>query len=193
MPSVTILFQSLQKRFPRQQKFFCGKMPTQMSCLLRRWVKPPIDISSYWQVVQTISKVVSFPQLQAHSACNTKNAKLSFQEGCLMRGPRVVVPRAVRNEMLQVLYAGHPKMKTTKLIVRFQVWWPRNDGDIPNLVRSCRVCQNHQGAPLQLPPTTWPFPEKTWSSLHVDFGGPFQGRYILLIVDASRNVWWSFP
>lgn len=32
--------------------------------------------------------------------------------------------------------------------------------------------------------TPWLFPERPWSRLHVDFGGPFKGHYFLVIVDA---------
>lgn len=30
----------------------------------------------------------------------------------------------------------------------------------------------------------WPFPEKPWSRLHIDFAGPMKNRYLLIVVDA---------
>lgn len=32
--------------------------------------------------------------------------------------------------------------------------------------------------------TPWPFPQRPWSHLHVNFGGPFKGLYFMVLVDA---------
>lgn len=62
---------------------------------------------------------------------------------------------------------------------RSHVWWPHID-DFAHKVKSCAVCQEYQHVQWRL----WPLLEKLWSHLHVDFGGPFEGHYFLLIVDA---------
>ncbi|KAL3208761.1 hypothetical protein MRX96_038843, partial [Rhipicephalus microplus] len=66
-------------------------------------------------------------------------------------------------------------MKKTKIVARSHVWWPGLDQDIARMVQSCQVCQENQRASRHVEITPWPFPEKPWSRLHVEFRGPLQG------------------
>ncbi|CAN7990671.1 unnamed protein product [Ixodes hexagonus] len=40
--------------------------------------------------------------------------KLSLHEGCLLWGSRVVVPKLLQTQVLQLLHAGHPGVEKTK-------------------------------------------------------------------------------
>ena len=42
------------------------------------------------------------------------------------------------------------------------------------------VRQNPQKADLH----PWPYPEKPWSRIHVDYAGPVDNHYFLIIIDA---------
>lgn len=76
------------------------------------------------------------------------------------------------------------ELKKTKMIARCHVWWPGIDSDITDQVKNCATCQTYHKSPRGIPITPWPFPDKPWSRLHVDFGGPFMGHYFLVMVDA---------
>ena len=105
-------------------------------------------------------------------------------EGCVLQGNRVVVPASLRAAVLDLLHESHPGVEKMKLVGRSHVWWPGIDDDITAKVGRCAVCQVHRKAPRAVQQTPWPFPERPWSRLHVDFGGPFQGVYFLVFVDA---------
>lgn len=45
------------------------------------------------------------------------------------------------------------------------------------------MCQQHQRSPKPVQMTPWPYPEEPWPRLHVDFGGPFNGQYFIVLVD----------
>lgn len=145
------------------------------------------------QVVQAVSKGETFPQLPVYSAYNTKSAELSLHEGCLLWGSRVVVPRELRNKVLQLPHAGHPGTEKAKMIARSHVWCPGTDGDITNLVRSCQVFQIHQRALRRLPMTLWPVPERPWSHLHVDLADHFRVIPLLSKWTPFRNGRKSSP
>ena len=49
-------------------------------------------------------------------------------------------------------HAGIVRMKT---IARGYVWWPRMDGDLGELAKSCRTCQGVQKAPAEAPLRPW--------------------------------------
>ncbi|XP_077529547.1 uncharacterized protein LOC144141993 [Haemaphysalis longicornis] len=78
------------------------------------------------------------------------------------------------------------------MVARSHVWWPGLDHDIARMVQSCQVCQENQRASRRVKITPWPFPERPWSRLHVDFGGPFKGHYFLVVVDAFSK-WVEVP
>ncbi|XP_037505943.1 uncharacterized protein K02A2.6-like [Rhipicephalus sanguineus] len=109
----------------------------------------------------------------------TRTNELSLHEGCLLWGARVIVPKSLQSQVLKLLHAGHPGIEKSKMIARSHVWWPGIDNDMTNQVRSCPVCQAHQKSARRIPIMPWPFPDKPWSRIHVDSGGPFMGHYFL--------------
>ena len=51
-------------------------------------------------------------------------------------------------------------------------------------VSSCQMCQESRPAPDRAPLCMWPWPDRAWSRIHVDFAEPTKGRYVLVVVDA---------
>lgn len=136
------------------------------------------------QVVQAVLAGAPLPAGGDWVPFSARCNELSLHEGCLLWGSRVVVPTLLQPQVLQLLHAGHPGVEKTKMIARCHVWWPGIDNAIANGVRDCNVCQAYHKSPRGVAITPWPFPEKPWSRLHVDFGGPFMGHYFLVMVDA---------
>ncbi|XP_037520635.1 uncharacterized protein K02A2.6-like [Rhipicephalus sanguineus] len=71
--------------------------------------------------------------------------------------------------------------------------WPRLGHDIAHMMQSCQVCQEHQRESCLVEITPWPFPQRSWSGLHVDFGGPFKCHYFLVAVDAFPKLVEALP
>ncbi|KAL3225436.1 hypothetical protein MRX96_049222 [Rhipicephalus microplus] len=135
-------------------------------------------------VLSQVVKVVSRGKELAERMYSHKSAELSLQQGCLLWGSRVGIPQSLRFMVLQLLHVGHQSVEKTKMVARFHVWWPGLVQDIAHMVQSCQVCQENQRASRHVEITPWPFQEKPWSHLHVDFGSPFKGHYFLVVVDA---------
>lgn len=70
-----------------------------------------------------------------------KRVSLSFANGCLLMGSRVVIPCCFKEYVLNCLHEGHIGIVRMKSIARGAVWWLNIDRDIENLARSCLVCQ----------------------------------------------------
>ncbi|KAL1484105.1 hypothetical protein MTO96_050109, partial [Rhipicephalus appendiculatus] len=135
-------------------------------------------------VLSQVVKAVSRGEELVQQSYSHKAAELSLEQGCLLWGSRVVIPQSLRSRVLQLQHAGHPGVEKTNMVARSHVWWPGLDQDIAHMVQSCQVCQEHQRASRQVEITPWSFPQRPWSRLHVDFGGPFKGHYFLVGVDA---------
>lgn len=61
------------------------------------------------------------------------------------------------------------------------------DQDIENMVNTCKVCALAAKAPL-ITHKPWPKTDRPWSRIHVDFTGPLEGFYYLIVVD-SYSKW----
>ena len=84
--------------------------------------------------------------------CFDKCHELTREQGCLMWGTRVVIPKVHQQKV--------------------------------------------QEEPKLTPLHPWEFPDGPWRRIHVDFGGPFQGKSFLVIVNAYSKwrLWrWMKP
>ena len=66
---------------------------------------------------------------------------LSVDDGLVVYGRRLVIPAALRRQMLQRLHASHLGKEKTKQRARQLLYWPGIDNEIDNLVRNCAACQ----------------------------------------------------
>ncbi|KAL7296546.1 hypothetical protein TKK_0009979 [Trichogramma kaykai] len=73
------------------------------------------------------------------------------------------------------------------MFARSYVWWPGIDADIEFLVSACMICLQERKKPPKLSLTPWPWPEKPWFRIHIDFLGPFYNRMFLAIIDAHSK------
>lgn len=110
--------------------------------------------------------------------------ELSVEDGCILWGARVVIPPEGREKMLDELHEAHPGMTRMKGLARGYMWWPHMDDDIEGKVKSCSQCLEHQREPSKAPIHPWEMPNKAWSRIHIDYAGPFEGKMILVVIDA---------
>ena len=74
-----------------------------------------------------------------------------------------------------------------KTLARSYLWWPGLDAEIELKVRSCGVCQEHSKLPANANLHPWEWPGKAWYRVHIYYAGPFEGKLILVIVDAHSK------
>lgn len=54
--------------------------------------------------------------------CEVRQTELSVHRDCLLWGNRVVIPKAARSQVLQLLHANHPGMTAMKAMARSLIW-----------------------------------------------------------------------
>ena len=109
---------------------------------------------------------------------------LSTLHGCLLYGNRVVVPRSLQRQVLELLHLGHFGIQRMKQLARTAVYWPGIDHDIGQTCQHCTACGEHQNKPEKPPVHPWMLPEKPWSRVHIDHAINFLGNNWLVMVDA---------
>lgn len=117
-----------------------------------------------------------------------RKSELYEELGCVLWGHRVVVPEGCRSKVLSELHESHMGIVKTKSFARSYVWWPGIDEAVEAMCRSCRVCAAEGDSPPRHAPCPWPWPDKPWSRVHVDFLGPISGKIFIVLVDA-RTKW----
>ncbi|KAJ0173950.1 hypothetical protein K1T71_010096 [Dendrolimus kikuchii] len=104
-----------------------------------------------------------------------------------MWGRRLVVPQTCIGRVLNMVHEPHMGIVKSKSIARSYVWWPGVDEDVERMCRNCEVCASQADNPPQNAPSMWPWPNRPWARLHLDFMGPLGGKTYLVIVDATSK------
>ncbi len=113
--------------------------------------------------------------------------ELSVQDGCLLWGSRVIIPRPGRARLMDQLHEGHPGVSRMKGLARGFVWWPNMDAELEERVKRCNKCQESQKLPATAPLQLWEWPDRPWLRLHADYAGPSMGKMFLITVDAHSK------
>ena len=123
----------------------------------------------------------------------SRSTELSVLDGCILWGSRVVVPPQGQQAVLQELHTTHPGMMRMKSLAIMYVWWSGLETDIEQLVWLCDECQFNQSNPPLPPLSPWNWPTRPWARIHLDYAGPFQGHYFLILIDAHSKWIEAFP
>ena len=110
--------------------------------------------------------------------------ELSVDDGCLLWGSRVIIPPALRHQVLEELHMVHIGMSRMKALGRCYCWWPSMDAEVETYVKSCDSCLAYQNNPAMAPLHPWEVASKPWERVYLDYAGPFLGRMFLIITDA---------
>ena len=146
--------------------------------------KDPVLSSVYRYVVRGWPITIQDKRLQIY---HDRKDELSVEDGCILRGARVVIPERCRSCLLEELHQTHMGITRMKSLARGYVWWPSIDSDLEKLVKGCQTCQINRPSPPLAQIHPWQWPECPWTRIHVDYAGPFMGKMFLLIVDAHSK------
>ena len=66
-------------------------------------------------------------------------------DGVLLCGERFVIPKKLRENVLQAAHEGHPGRDSILRQLRQSVWWPGISKDVTEMVEPCIPCQASVG------------------------------------------------
>ena len=78
-------------------------------------------------------------------------------------------------------------IKYMRSLMRSYVYWLAMDKEIIDMINACKGCV----LAVKAPDTTfkpWPKTDQPWSRIHIDFAGPLEDHYNLIVVD-SYSKW----
>ena len=107
---------------------------------------------------------------------------LAVDNGLVLKGQRIVIPKPCRQQVLVDLHASHQGLTRTKARARQVVYWPKMTTDIDLVVRQCQVCREAQASLPKEPPMNDRNPRLPFECTSADLFS-CQGHDFLVFVD----------
>ncbi|KAI8498512.1 hypothetical protein Bbelb_237140 [Branchiostoma belcheri] len=108
--------------------------------------------------------------------------ELTIEKGVIFKGQKIVIPKAMRREMLDILHEGHLGQEKTKARARDILFWPGMNGQIDEKVQKCVTCQENRASNAKEPLMPHPTPQRPWQKVATDLFH-WDGKDFVLVVD----------
>ena len=108
--------------------------------------------------------------------------ELSVMDGLVFRGDRLVIPKALRSNMLKCIHHGYMGMEKCKERARDILFWPGMNAQIEETVSKCQICLENRPSNTKEPMIAHEVPDRPWQSVATDLFS-MDGETYLVIVD----------
>ena len=112
--------------------------------------------------------------------------ELTIQGNLIFKGQLLVVPAAVRTELISVAHASHIGIEGCLRRMRVCLYWPRMTTQVKDYLSKCEVCLSHHSAPPREPLQQHDFVARPWSKIGADLC-QIDGRTLLVVCDYYSN------
>ncbi|CAB4009628.1 Transposon Ty3-G Gag-Pol poly [Paramuricea clavata] len=114
--------------------------------------------------------------------------ELSVIDGIILKGDRtrIVVPLAMRKDMLQRIHHGHMGIEKSKGSARDALYWPLMCKQIAEMVSKCTVCLEHRKESTKEPMIPFRVPTFPWEVVATDLFSLDNLDYLLIVDYLSR-------
>ncbi|KAK3089216.1 hypothetical protein FSP39_001808 [Pinctada imbricata] len=119
----------------------------------------PVAISDYWNF----------------------RVEITVQDGVIFKNSRVVIPKALRPEMLTRIHSSHLGTDSCIRKARDSLFWPNMSTDIKEHISKCSLCNEIQPKQQQEPLMSHDVPNQPWSKLGVDIFTLNKQNYLVTV------------
>ena len=108
--------------------------------------------------------------------------ELSVQDGLVLKGERLVVPKSMSEEIKQKLHQSHLGIQGCLRRGRDVVYWPVKNKDIEDFISTCSVCKTCQADQQKEPMISHEIQSRPWEIVGCDLFD-FENKHYLVCVD----------
>ena len=108
--------------------------------------------------------------------------ELTVEDGLVFKGDQVVVPRSMRQQMMEDAHESHIGLESCLRRMRECVMWPGMTTDMKKHVQPCDVCLKHSTGQGREPIIQHESGHRPWQKVGVDIC-EFAGRQLLVCID----------
>ena len=112
--------------------------------------------------------------------------QLVTQDELVFKGSLVVIPAALRKEMMATVHATRMGMEGCIRRARDCMFWPRMSTELCEYISKCDVCLAHRPVQGKEPLIQHDVSDRPWSKIGVDICG-MRGRLLLVVCDYYSN------
>ena len=112
--------------------------------------------------------------------------ELTTQDDMIFKGQQVVVPVALRREMIRACHASHIGIEGCIRRAWESLFWPRMSTELKEYISKCDVCMSHRASPSKEPLQQHEFAPYPWNKVGADLCD-FYGRTLLVVCDYYSN------
>ena len=115
--------------------------------------------------------------------------ELTVHNGLIMKGERIVIPKAERRRIKESIHASHLGQGSALRRARECVYWPGMTDEIRQMIETCETCNTYQAVQQkQTLQTTLPEAEYPWQKVGVDLFS-IKGKDFLVTVCYTSGFW----
>ena len=107
--------------------------------------------------------------------------ELSFGDGVVYRGDRIVVPTTLRKTLTAKLHQAHMGTESTLRRARTSLWWPGMNSQLKQFIASCDVCNSFQRNNQKEPLMSHHIPNRPWSKVGCDIFEWNKEHYLVFV------------
>ena len=112
--------------------------------------------------------------------------ELTVQGNLIFKGQLLVVPAAVRTELMSVAHASHIGIEGCLRRMRECLYWPRMTTQVKDYIFKCDICLSHRSATPREPLQQHDFVARPWSKIGADLC-QLHGCTLLVVCDYYSN------
>lgn len=108
--------------------------------------------------------------------------EISYENDLIFRGQKLLIPRALRNEMIKQVHTSHLGVTKTLERAKDNLFWPGMTKQITQFVLECSVCLTHRDSNVKEPMMATEFPDRPYQKIGCDLFH-LDGKDYLLTID----------
>ena len=108
--------------------------------------------------------------------------ELVIQDNLIFKGPQLVIPAAMRKEMMSVTHASHIGIEGCIRRAQETMYWPRMSCELKEYISKCDICMAHCTTPGREPIMQHEYAARPWAKVGADLCD-HAGRILLVVSD----------
>ena len=108
--------------------------------------------------------------------------QMTVQDELVFKGQQVVIPAALRTEMMVKCHAAHIGVEGCLRRARDSMYWPRMSADLKDYISRCDVCLAHQDSPQRETLLQHEITSRPWAKVGADLCD-LEGQMLLIVCD----------
>lgn len=106
---------------------------------------------------------------------------ISVEDGIVLLGGCMIVPRSLKGNILQQIHGGHFSMGKCKLQAKSCVYWPGIYTDLERLIISYNILQKYQNSHQKEPMAPSEIPSRLWQTVSADLFYAQQSGFLIVV------------